>query len=129
MRGCIVYNPQNANQVFFPLGSHGYGRRVAWISNPNNGSGILRYGDVSTLLSNTESNKNNIYRPIVYNLRALPGAIYWIKQPDARGHSNADVFTAAWDLNYFSFEFGPYTQNCLGNTTTDALPVKLVRKK
>ena len=89
----------------------------------------VMYGDVSTLLSNTESNKNNIYRPIVYNLRALPGAIYWIKQPDARGHSNADVFTAAWDLNYFSFEFGPYTQDCLGNTTTDALPIKLVRKK
>lgn len=129
MRGCIVYNPVNANQVFFPLGSHGYGRRVAWISNPGNESGVLRYGDVSALLSNTDTNKNNIYRPIVYNLRALPGAIYWIKQPDARGHSSSNVFTAAWDLNYFSFEFGPYTQNCLGNTTTDALPIKLVRKK
>lgn len=132
MRGCVVYNPKDANQIFFPLGVSGYGRRVGWISN-NGGSGILRYGDVSALLD-TKEGANNIYRPIVYNLRALPGAIYWIKTPNPKGHEGVRR-SAAWDINYFSFEFGPYTGNCLTNTkngvelSTDALPIKLVRKK
>lgn len=122
VRGIIVYNPQDARQIFFTMGKYGQGRRTQFIPSPNK-NGVLRYGDVSRVLS-IERNSNNIYRPIPYNLPHTPGAIYWINEWVPEGHvEGTDKFPCtAWDMNYFSFDFGPYTQNCWA----DALPIKLV---
>ena len=82
---------------------------------------------------------------------------YWIKQIQEDGHVEGDANgnqqyypCAAWDMNYFSFDFGPYTSNVLWHSTSttirtdsgassmqdrncedtgcDALPIRLVRK-
>lgn len=144
MRGVVVYNRHNANQIFFPFSKSGYGaRRQAFVNYENRSKrGRLLYGDVDGQLVNGSDN-NNIFRPIPYNLGYAPGAIYWIKQIKRNGHiegndkGNEEYYAcAAWDMNYFNFDFAPYTAYCLWltssnkdeSTGSDALPVRLVLK-
>lgn len=162
MRGIVVYNKDNANQIFFPLSRSGHGRRSQAFNNYNNRykNGKLLYGDTDKLLeiNPNDSTNNNAYRPIPYNLPNNPGAIYWIKIIDNYGHvegtasGTPDYYPcAAWDMNYFNFDFGPYTANCLYqgkprytskkgvyydgypesnySTGSDAMPIRLVLKK
>lgn len=142
MRGICVYNRHNAHQLFFPMSKAGHGRRIqAFMSGATN-RGYLLYGDVSGTLNN-DRNSNNQYRPIPYGLGYTAGALYWLRQIKANGHvegsaSGATLYypCAAWDMNYFNFDFGPYTANCLykhSSTTTedtgsDALPIRLIKK-
>ncbi|MDE6634171.1 MAG: hypothetical protein K2J96_02785, partial [Bacteroidaceae bacterium] len=89
-------------------------------------------------LDNSTAYPNNQYRPIPYNLPYSSGALYWIKQIKMNGHYEATGYypCAAWDMNYFNFDFGPYTANCLTRQSTsygssfgsDALPIRLVQK-
>lgn len=147
MRAVVVYNKSNGNQVYFPLSASGDGRRNQAFKNYNNKTlaGRLLYGDTDYRLTNTK-NGNNQFRPIPYNLPYSNGAIYWIKQINSTGHVEGDgkYPCAAWDINYFNFDFGPYTANCLtlspyweNNVNlslrgwalgSDALPIRLVQK-
>lgn len=122
MRGVVVYNQTNANQIFFPLGSTGMGRRRQFNVSGTNYRGTLWYGDVNDVLttsltlptnpSNTQKNQyNNQFRPIAYNLPASPGAIYWIDKWVSGDLSGTGDPCMGWDLNYFNFDFGPYTDN------------------
>lgn len=155
MRGIVAYNRNNAHQIFFPLGVAGHGRRHqafnSYAGRANRGR--LLYGDVAGQLTSAD----DYYRPIPYNLGYSPGALYWIKQIQEDGHVEGDANgnqqyypCAAWDMNYFSFDFGPYTSNVLWHSTSttirtdsgassmqdrncedtgcDALPIRLVRK-
>lgn len=134
MRGVIVYNKTNANQIFFPFSKSGFGRRHQFLPKSDSQYGRLLYGDVDKELA--VGDNNNIYRPIPYNLPYAPGAIYWIKQIAPKGHQEAGKFypCAGWDMNYFNFDFNPYTANCLNYSRkieshragSDALPIKLV---
>lgn len=119
MRGIIVYNPTTANQVFFPIGARGIGRRT--LQNASSTKGILRYGAVPNVLDagTSASPQNNQYRPIPYNLPASPGAIYWTNQVE----SNSFL---SWDMNYFDLNFNAYDFTIGYNPTGDALPIKLV---
>ena len=146
MRAVIVYNKTNGNQVYFPLSASGDGRRnQAFKSNTNKTlAGRLLYGDTDYRLTN-DQHRNNQFRPIPYNLPYSNGAIYWIKQINSKGHveGGGNYPCAAWDMNYFNFDFGPYTANCLTLTPTwennvnlslrnwalgsDALPIRLVQ--
>lgn len=136
MRGIIVYNPSNANQIFFPIGARGIGRRTITGFNSTSWGrfGALRYGGVTYLLTGV----TNGYRPITYNVRGNPGAIYWIEK-------QYDGYYVAWDMNYFDLNFNAYDYGAAraGDYTDwsglgadwaathggDALPIKLVIDK
>lgn len=117
MRGIVVYNPSNANQVFFPVGARGIGRRTLQNSDSNH-YGTLRYGAVAKILSYGNGAYNE-FRPICFNLPANPGSIYWIR---ALGPDNM----MGWDMNYFDFSFNGYDTAAGFYDNGDALPIKLI---
>lgn len=131
MRGIMVYNTQNAHQVFFPIGARGMGRRTitGYTATSYDDFGTLRYGGVTYTLTQ-ERNASNQYRPIPFNMPAAPGAIYWLNVING-GYP-------AWDMNYFDQNFNAYdyavsfsyTFNGSYGVTNgnggDALPIKLV---
>lgn len=125
IRGIVVYNNTNANQIFFPIGARGAGRRCtfrvvdgqAWnvyyestdpvfIQN----AGWLKYSQSTSLLTS----ELDMYRPIPYDTWHDPGAQYWLDKTA----NNA----ASWDMNYFAFDFSEYNTN----GWRDALPIKLI---
>lgn len=124
VRGIIVYNPNNGNNLFFPIGARGIGRRT----NQNASGdyfGVLRYGAVDALLDGI----GNAYRPIPYNIKYNPGAIYWTNEL----HNNNHV---GWDMNYFDMNVNAYDYAALNGYGTngenyggDALPIKPVIAK
>ncbi|MBD5310973.1 MAG: hypothetical protein HDS13_02250 [Bacteroides sp.] len=120
MRGVIAYKKDTGNQIFFPMGKYGTGRRNNFIMTGAN-AGVLRYGDVDYLLEIGLG--NNLYRPIPYNLMVQSGNIYWIDKytsvEEAPELSNACL---GWDINYFNFDFNPYPTN----NYRDACPIKFI---
>ena len=138
-RGIIVYNPTTANQIFFPVGKNGIGRRrqFNFATSESSKYGMLIYSDVNEVLNTTltlegddtsaKNKYNNQFRPIPYNLIINPGAIYWIDKYKADGHIEAGGTypSMGWDMNYFSFDFGSYT----ANNYRDACPIKLIVKE
>lgn len=126
-RGVIVYNRTNGNQIFFPVGKNGMGRRtqfnVKLSSSANNLPeyfGVLRYADVSYVLDAVDDD----YRPVPYNLPRTPGALYWINTIKQNGNDNQWP-VAGWDMNYFSFDFNSYPDNARSRLK-DARPIKLI---
>ena len=125
VRGIIVYNPKNGNQLFFPIGARGIGRRTNQNASGNN-SGVLRYGAVDYLLESDA----NAYRPIPFNIQFNPGAIYWINKL-----YSSNNYTG-WDMNYFDMNINAYDYAALfgygsngENYGGDALPIKPVIAK
>ena len=125
VRGVVVYNPDNANQIFFPFGAQGMGRRTVWYNGGNessttwkNRAGVLRYADVYNPLTGND----NMYRPVPYDLPHNPGAIYWIDKTQLKGYIDNSNNCNGWDMNYMSFDFGPYT----ANNYRDACPIKFI---
>ena len=130
MRGIIAYNKDTGNQVFFPVGKYGTGRRTMFNVQNSTYYGVLRYSDEYRLLS-MALNSNNLYRPIPYNLPISSGNIYWIDVYEPDVHTNvpqtgtnwrAGRGCLGWDLNYFNFDFNPYT----ANNYRDACPIKFI---
>lgn len=122
-RGVFIYNQNNGNQIFFPIGVTGMGRRRMFnFYQSNIGAnyasyyGSLWYADVNAELPidfNANTDKpayKNQFRPIVFNLPAAPGAIYWIDKwvsKSVTGNYNS----MGWDMNYYNFDFNNYTEN------------------
>lgn len=119
-RGMILYNKKNGNQLFFPMGKNGMGRRTQFSVLSQAYYGVLRYSDVSNVLNGA----NDIYRPVPYNLPHCPGAIYWLNTIKEKGYANNDP-CGGWDMNYFIVDFGPYPDNTVARLR-DARPIKLV---
>lgn len=139
MRACLVYNSNNGDQIIFPIGAIGQGRRAlnpqglsysaayngTQLSNfPNPGAGALSYGNVCGLLyagALNENGRSNNYRPLTYNLYREPGAVYWFKQPvDPRDNAlDDDTGSASWDINYYTVVFNPYSSGSLGTFKID----------
>ena len=149
MRVCVVYNKTNGDQILFPLGSIGQGRRARVVSPggsynvPTGEAGSISYGGVRGVLSSA----TNALRPLTYNLYRGAGALYWIKQPAIRKPTQtADDWCASWDINYNNVVFNHYSegslhqiwsQNAQGTWTStprtaenssDALPIRLIYK-
>lgn len=123
MRGVVAYSRETGDQIFFPMGKFGTGRRQGlFIPGGTTGiyAGQLRYGDVYNVLADAPTNKN-VYRPIPYNLPIACGNIYWIDQARAGG-GPSNTTCLGWDMNYFNFDFNPYTNN----NRFDACPIKFV---
>lgn len=134
MRGLLAYSHDTKNILVFPLSKSGYGRRRQFIAEQSE-RGYLVYGDVDYLLTNIVNNKstNNEYRPIPYDLVNAPGALYWIDKVKMGGHLEKGVGypSAAFDINYQTVDFTPYTANVLTSHSTldrgsDAIPIRLV---
>ena len=121
MRGVIAYTKDTGNQIFFPMGKYGTGRRNNFIFDGNQ-AGELRYGDVDYLLASSLG--TNLYRPIPYNLMVQSGNIYWIDQYTAADANHPELPNPClgWDMNYFNFDFNPYT----ANNYRDACPIKFI---
>lgn len=129
MRGVFVYNSTNANQIFFPVGAYGIGRRTMQDVTEAQ-KGYLRYGSVKDVLSPTTTSNGvttvstNQYRPISYNMPGAPGALYWLRTISAADGN------PGWDMNYFDMTFGPYDWAMIDNRTWgansggDAVPIK-----
>lgn len=120
MRGFFAYNSTTAKQVFFPIGTIGMGRRTMqslqtpWV----NWAGTLRYSAVTTVLDQA-NNVNNQFRPIPFNMPAVPGAIYWMAREGTGGYPG-------WDMNYFDLNFNAYDYAMSIGPGGDAVPIKLV---
>lgn len=124
MRGVFVYNSSNGNQIFFPIGAFGIGRRT--IQNTTEAQrGYLRYGAVANVL-NQSAGAYNQYRPITYNLPASPGSIYWLKTNNTNG-DNQNNFVA-WDMNYFDMSFNAYDNAATFSPNGDAVLIKPIYK-
>ena len=124
VRGIVVYNKTDGNQIFFSMGSYGMGRRTN--QGATTGSyGVLRYGSLNGSLTQAH-NKINQFRPIPYNMANVPGAVYWV----ASGYEYP-----GWDMNYFDLNFNKYDYGSLNGMGTkesgeefggDACPIKLI---
>lgn len=152
MRVCVVYNINNGDNVLFPVGAIGQGRRAASgasvinrakpVPFENPGAGTLSYGGVTQPLYITVSSNVNYFRPLTFNHYRNPGAVYWFRKPHLKD-DKPDC--ASWDINYFTIVFNPYDYGSLGGWTgtaydknfnadnntwkikgSDALPIKLI---
>lgn len=114
MRGVFVYyynfdnvkDPYNTKNIFFPIGSAGYGHRRANDNNTGNKSGsndgTLRY---STGRSGPITG-TDLWLPQLYDIYRRQGAIYWAKM---RGSVESvigtqDTQAVALDLNYYTLD-------------------------
>ncbi len=105
MRGCFVYNKMNGNNLFFPIGASGYGRRKTdyVFASETEYAGTLRYANRTKVYKEKDQLQ---YRPLFYDIYMRPGAVYWCK--DIVRSSNGDIPSTcctAWDVNYFTFDF------------------------
>lgn len=123
MRGCFVYNKTNGNNLFFPIGASGYGRRKTdyKFAGETEYAGTLRYANRTMVYKEKDQLQ---YRPLFYDLYLRPGAVYWCK--DIRRNASGDIdfsCTTAWDVNYFTFDFSGFGNNALSateNATTES---------
>ncbi len=124
VRGVIAYDVKGgtAAQVLFSLGKDGFGRR-------KNSTGMLIYSDVTIFLTGSTAASNNTFRPVPYNLKIAPGAIFWLNNRVADGFLG-DVTpgaTISWDVNYFNYDFNSF-DNREETNYRDANVIKLVRQ-
>ena len=119
MRGFFAYNSTTGKQVFFPLGTFGVARRtMQGLVNPwRDWAGTLRYSSVTAPLSGYGRNQ---FRPIPYNMPAVPGVIYWLAQ-ERNGNPG-------WEMNFFDINFNPYDYAMSIGPGGDAVPIKLIEK-
>lgn len=134
IRGCFVYDKTNGVHVFFPMGNSGYGHRknsgTTWpIPTGSNAraTGVLRYSCNGRWGYFPTSGIPKVYPegardcPLFYDIFMRPGAIYWLGQvKESTGNDfsqDPDVSSniAAWDFNYFSFDFYPISGGNVGH--------------
>lgn len=120
MRGFFVYNVSTAKQIFFPIGTHGFGRRTMQnLTSPwQDWAGTFRYSSVTNVLGGI--NTNNQFRPIPYNMPAVPGAIYWLAKENNT--------YPGWEMNFFDINFNAYDYAMSIGPGGDAVPIKLIEK-
>lgn len=113
MRGCFVYNRNNGNHIFFPVGASGYGHRRT------KENGCLRYSCGQTGIFS-----NLALAPLFYDLYMRPGAVYWTEDVTGTG---AWGTTVGWDINYFTFDFNRiYQANVFDSDESDACFIRCV---
>ena len=114
MRGCFVYNTETGNNLFFPIGATGNGRRKTdyeWYGSTKIEPGTLQYAYRSELYKDMNSLP---YRPIFYDVYRRPGASYWCNKIQT---TKSRSFL---DINYFSFDFGVGDDECITSATSNS---------
>lgn len=132
MRGCFVYNTKNGNNLFFPIGATGYGRRKterSWYDSGlgNVTEGALQYAWRSKRYS-TYADKYGWsslqYRPLFEDIYMRPGAVYWCK--DEKYDDGIKTNKSFLDINYFTFDFNTSTDEPLAGATSSACFIRCV---
>ncbi len=156
MRGCFVYNKNDGRQIFFPLGSTGFGKRkesrhvhLASADVPDEmgytsyndqrevGRGVLRYSTNRITYMNVTSGYN---LPLLYDIFRSFGANYWanIGSDDDPDYSGDEKIRYGLDMNYNTFDFNTIGEELFDGTTkpkngnqqpgrySDACPIRLV---
>lgn len=137
MRGCFVYNKINGNNLFFPIGASGYGKRRTERSWYNSGiylPGALQYAwrskRYSMYTENYDKNgwKQLKYRPLFEDVYMRPGAVYWCERfmnfqlnGETKKSSHAHL-----DINYFTFDFSLSGNEPLEGETSSACFIRCV---
>ena len=115
MRGFFCYNPDDAHQIFFPIGSTGLARRTLQGISGTSYRGELRYSAVNGFLTQ-DYHRYDQFRPIPYNMKNAPGSIYWLSQ------EKGDY--VGWDMNYFDLNINGYDYAASFGPYGDALPIR-----
>ena len=122
MRGCFVYNKVNGNNLFFPIGASGYGRRKtekSWY-----GSGVIRPGALQYAWRSKRYSiydkgwESLMYRPLFESVYMRPGAVYWCEKY-TKGKSYLDI-------NYFTLDFSLGTNEPLEGNTSSACFIRCI---
>ena len=128
MRGIFVYNSATGDNLFFPIGASGYGRRKR---SETNGRAVLRYAGRTAPLDKTNPSSGDYvnYRPLFYDLYMRPGAIYWLQRGEANVRGSKED-AIGWDINYFTFDFNYISASNLfdADNGSDACFVRCVEK-
>lgn len=137
MRGCFVYywdddkedDANNGNQIFFPIGAEGYGRRkdghdqtdASGTSGEYRATGVLRYANRFRIYNKNGEIEN---RPLLFDLYRQSGAVYWCREYERAD----DKKNSAWDINYSTFNFAKFENNAYAGTPSqsDACLLRLV---
>lgn len=113
MRGCFVYNKENGNNLFFPIGASGYGRRKtdkSWYKSGVIRPGALQYAWRSKKYSEYDWDngwKTLAYRPLFEDVYIRPGATYWCEKyisAQLSGETKSKNYSYL-DINYFTLDF------------------------
>lgn len=105
VRGCFVYNHENAKVIFLSLGACSHGRRKGKKQSGTVEDGLLRYGDFD-LSFGEEIEDQGPYVPQLHALYSNYGAIYWLGDRKPTETPQTDNNTAvAWDINYGGIDF------------------------
>lgn len=118
MRGVFAYDVRNGKNLFFPIGSSGYGHRKRSINNSSTGSiltGLLRYscnsrwGYFDVKFENSTYQEGIYDAPLFLDIFRANGALYYIDMnvPNKEKIDGTDII--AWDMNYFTFDLEPIT--------------------
>ncbi|MDE5639425.1 MAG: DUF4906 domain-containing protein, partial [Odoribacter sp.] len=137
MRGVFVYNTSTGDNLFFPIGATGYGRRRHSDGNGGKGTAVLRYASRNKPMDtgNPSGSPDWVnFRPLFYDLYRRPGAIYWAQRNETVSRTTGNITGIGWDVNYFTFDFNYLpASNVYGATgqpanTSDACFVRCVEK-
>lgn len=128
MRGCFVFNTENGNNLFFPIGKQGYGRRKSGREvghEPGNetsgekdgANGVMRYAQRwaeyrPQSYYGSDKKMGVEYQPLFYDVYKRYGAVYWLAEPYDVGD---DYPHSAWDINYFTMGFEAFQNGALGH--------------
>lgn len=130
MRGCFVYNKVTGNNLFFPIGASGNGRRKndkEWYNNHPSEEGMLQYPFRSELYTEKPTDYNYPtlpYRPLFYDVYRRPGATYWLKDLKSAPNTTTPTYL---DINYFTFDFSIGDNECVqGEYGTSACFIRCV---
>lgn len=122
MRGCFVYNKNTGAQIFFPIGSSGFGCRQheknialgagtgAAGESTESRKAILKYAGNATKYYIGYPQSGYSKMPLFFTLFKSQGAIYWTYKKETKvkpGHEDSDTDAIGLDLNYFTYDFNP----------------------
>ncbi len=138
VRCVIAYDAKRGtdHQIVFPLGKDGFGRRPQQYYDSGAGgdvdaNGMLLYSTVWRPLTGDKPNSSgggNVFRPVPYNMKITPGAVFWLNNRVEGGYLGTTVPgpTMSWDINYFNYDFNSFDSS---NTNyQDACPIKLIKE-
>ncbi|GFI01048.1 hypothetical protein [uncultured Phocaeicola sp.] len=133
MRGCFVYNNVNCNNIFFPIGAEGHGRRKAKKKTNGDAIGVLQDPGILRYANRNEAYTTAgeiIYRPLFFDLYRRPGAIYWCRDSwiNNKGNQEGDKrLHSAWDINYYTLNFSEFESNAYDGETGESSDACLMR--
>ena len=133
VRGVVIYSHYDGNNIFFPFGAYGHGRRKGRVADTNWDSkrmayGMMHYGSLEYKLTGNA----NKFRPLAYDLPAQSGACYWINSSENAspkgGYGTKERIPIAIDFNGGNYMaswlwYDDLTSDTQG-WTFDALPIK-----